>query len=155
MYSDSRPGVPITLRASAASTASANTGSFKDTTENFPQSGNMSVTFDVTAHTASGIAVGFDAWVDTSPDDGTTWLPIANMSRVTTSTATRVMNFHQGRFVSGMEGVIENPAAVRTVNVGTAREIVGVPYTRDVRIRWEQTSGTTVTFAVFAIAGAG
>lgn len=155
MYNDSRPGVPITLRASAASAASSNTGSFKDSTANFPQAKNTAVIVDVTAHTASGIAVGFDAWIDTSPDNGTTWLPIAAMSRVTTSTATRVLNFHEGYYVSGLEGTVENTAAVRTVNVGTARAIVGVPYTQDVRFRWEQTSGTTVTFGVFAIAEAG
>jgi len=153
MYTDSRPDVPITLVSSSARTTSSNSGSFKDTTASFPRSDTLSVSLNVTAFTG-GTAL-FKAWVDTSPDNGTTWLPIASFGQITASTANRTLLFHNGYLASGLEVAMENNVPARTVNVGTAREIVGFPYTRDVRVRWEMNSSNSVTFSVFAVASAG
>ena len=150
MYIDKRPGVPITLVSSSPRTTSSNTGSLKDTTANFPQSDAVSVTVDVTAFT--GGTADFNVFVDTSPDDGTTWLPIAGFGQITSSTATRSILFHNGVLASGLESAWEDNATVRSLNTGTAREIVGFPYTRDVRVRWEMNTSNSVTFAVFAVA---
>src|SRR5438552_10356644 len=97
-----RPGMPMTLVASAARTTSSNSGNLKDTTTPWPTSDNYSICLNVTAYSyAPGTtgAQGFDVYIDQLLGDGTTWVRAQKFATITTSTAdrksTRLNSSHQ------------------------------------------------------------
>lgn len=150
-----RPGIPITLVASAARTTSSNSGNLKDTTANWPSVERYAVTLDVTAHTAAAATDTFNVYLDQSPDGGTTWLQAQQFTAVTQSTSQNTIYFRRGVAVS------EATITGTTVATSTTAKIGNPILTRDVRVRWEPVTSAvsivvspavSVTFAVYLIA---
>ena len=154
MITTNRPPMPIVVLASAARTSSSNSGSLKDTATAWPTARNLTAYLNLTAFTGSGIAATLDVIVDTSPDNGTTWLAAGIFSRITTSTAVRQLSFRDGLAIQGSDSGVEEKVVPRTLNTTTTREAITVPLTRDVRVRWALADNVAVgdhsaTFGVY------
>ena len=148
-----RPGMPMTLVASAARTTSSNSGNLKDTTTPWPTSDNYSICLNVTAYSyAPGTtgAQGFDVYIDQLLGDGSTWVRAQKFATITTSTATSFMNFRRGVLVSAAE-----ETGTGVINT-TSAKLGNVIMSRDVRVRWEATTNgvatVSTTFSVTAFA---
>lgn len=148
MWFDPRPPVPITFVASAARTTSSNTGNLKDTSTGFPKFATGSVYLNVTANTATGgVVPKLTVSIDTSPDNGTTWLNAARFAVVVGSTDTRRLDFRNGLSIG------ETGTALNTTSGTLAGNTV---LTRDVRVQWQlesasNTVGQSTTFAVYGL----
>lgn len=153
---DVRGGIPITLVTSAARTTSSNSGNLKDTTANLPASGSYSIYLNVTALSPGGGGNRVRASIETSPDNGTTWLEAVQFAdingvEITTTSAARRLDFQNG-LAYGAAGTESSttPASAATTSSGALN--ANTMLTRDVRVVWDLGSaGTSATFAVFAI----
>lgn len=134
---------------SGAVTATSATGNLKDSTA---YGGSIAICeavtlwLNVTANTGTG-GTNY-SWVElqTSPDGGTTWLPAARFTQVTTSTATHCLNLRTN-------GIGANEAAAQTSGIQTQTAAVtqNVVLSRDQRITWTISTGQSLTFGVYAI----
>lgn len=149
-------GRGVTVLASAARTTSSNSGTLRDTTAEIPNGSAVSLYLNVTAHTGDDAGLGsggLQVYFDTSYDGGTTWLNVGKFQRVTTSTATLVMNMRSGGI-----GAVEaaSHGVVFSTTAASAAIVNNCVWGRDVRLSWTLGNGTnatvtpSATFAVFA-----
>ena len=149
MNPTSRPAIPKTIVTSTARAADGNSGSLKDLATDFPSTGNVGITFNVTAYTvdASMLASGTRFFVDTSPDNGTTWVPVWVSATVTGSTSIRTVLFKNGRLSSVTD--IDEFKTAHDATTTTSQIATQFPLSRDKRIRWQLTANNVVTFAAY------
>ena len=144
-------GVPIALLAAAARTTSSNSGNLKDTSAAIPACEAVAFLLDVTALSGTGSpAPVLDVWIDTSPDNGTTWFTAFKFAQVTTSTGARRLNVR----TTGI-GITEAGTEASVATSVTSATNANTVLAPDVRVRWEITGVTasgTSTFGVWAIA---
>lgn len=146
----SRPPTITTFVASALRSTSTNTGSLKDTSTPWPNFATGSLYVNLTSLTGTtGLPPTFIVRIQTSPDNGTTWLNAATFATMFTSTDTRRIDFRNGLSIG------ETGTSVNTTSTQLAANTV---MTRDTRIAWEiaNTTGVgpqanTATFAVYGI----
>jgi len=138
----------IPVLASGTVTTSSNSGNLKNTAGQIPISDAVTVILDVTAHAQTTPTPVLRVYLDTSPDNGTSWYPILTFAAVSTSTD---IQRWEGKFLglhsSETASLIRVGTAIATASTST----VDVVITPDQRIRWEFTTNATATTATFAV----
>ena len=150
MSQNARPAIPKTIVTSTARAANGNTGNLKDLSTDFASTGVVGITFNVTAFTvdASTAATAVRFYVDTSPDNGTTWVPVWVSAGVTSSTAIRTCLIKNGNVQSDVTNIDEFKE-IHGVTTTTSQIPTQFPLSRDKRIRWVIADNNVITFAAY------
>ena len=144
-------GIPYVLISNSGTvTTSSATPNLKTATTfgRIPACEAVSLYLYVTTNSGTGGANTFWVELQQSPDNGTTWLPTARFTQVTTSAATHVLNFRTN-------GIGANEAAATTTGIQTVTAAVtqNVVLGPDQRFVWTLgNAGQSVTFGVFGFA---
>ncbi len=139
-----------TLRASATTTTSSNSGNLKDTANDIAVSDSCSFILNVTNLGGTPSAANLDVWIDESFDGGTTWCIAYKFGRVTTSTSTMRIDTRTTGLGYGEAGVQTGVLTTSTVTINQNTVLA-----EDTRIRWEiggASSAGTATFGVYQVA---
>lgn len=136
-----------TLLASASRSTSSNTGNIRDTAQ-FVQFGDGMALYTVVSALANSGGAGptLDIYFETSPDFGTTWFLSQHFAQISSSTASRRIDFR----ITG-PGLKESAVEDSIISTTTTVVKQNTVHALEQRVRWVFSSGASATFGVWSI----